>query len=199
MTFRNTLDISHCYYTKHFYLKKTKCFAHYEGKRAGKTGEINFLFLILNESKWGKARISSGMCALIGISCLLLLLCMPCFLPALGDVAGLIRCYWTGRTCSTEPLASSALWDAFFLQFWSPSLSGDRKSKLSVRRHSKSLCAWGFCCRKTQSQSLLTGHRSGLGFWLQRCQFGQKYERVISQTCGSSGCSDRSPWTRRHW
>lgn len=110
-----------------------------------KIGEIHFLCFILSESRWRNARISSGMRALIGILCLLLLLCTSCFFPALGDVAGLVRCYWTGRTspCSTEPLASSALWDAeSFLQFWSPAFSGDRNSELSVRRCSKSLCAW---------------------------------------------------------
>lgn len=56
--------------------------------------EINFLHFILNESKCGNARISSGMHVfIIGILCLLLLLCMPYFFSALGDVAGLTRCY----------------------------------------------------------------------------------------------------------
>lgn len=82
--------------------------------------------------------------------------------------------------CSTEPLASSALWDAC-LVFFKFSTLGERKSKLSVRGDSKILCAWGSAAGKPRSQSLLTGYTSGLRFWLQTSQFDQKYTRVTSQ------------------
>lgn len=151
-----------------------------------------FPHFILNESKCRNATISSGIHVfIIGILCLLLLLCMLYFSSALGDVAGLARCSWAGRTspCSAEPLVSPALWEEN-LQIQCPSSSGDRKSKLSVRGGSKSLCAWDSAAVKPWSQSLLTQYKSGLRFWSQTGQLDEKCAGDLSaQTWGSSGCS----------
>lgn len=164
-----------------------------------KVREVNFLHFILNESKCGNARISSGMHVFIMcILYLLLLLCMPYFFWALGDVAGLARCCWAGR--SSQPMQHWALGLfcplgclSCFLQIQCLSFNGDRKSKLSGREDGKSLCAWDSTAGKPRSQSLLTRYRSGLRFWLQTSQFDMKCVSDLSaQKWGSSGCSDLS-------
>lgn len=115
---------------------------------------MNFPHFILNESKCRNATISSGIYVfIIGILCLLLLLCMLYFSSALGDVAGLARCSWAGRTspCSAEPLVSPALWGGEssdsvpFFQWW------QKIKALSKRRQQKPLRLGFSCCRALKS------------------------------------------------